>query len=397
MIAIESPSSVENEAYIKIEVIVVILNPYTFGKKNFMTINSIQLRAQSLHRQAIVIDGHSDILSAVADERIRLRDRVKVDSPEAWQGEKFVRMPPNTTPYEPSAYSVWYECMGQYDIPRWREGGVTAQVTAIYVDAVNMNRPLERAMEMVAAFHQEIEANPDTLLLATGADDIRRAKAEDKTALMLSFEGAEPLGHNLKMLDIFYRLGLRMISLTHSRRNAFADGTQLNVQTGGLTYLGRMLIEHINKKGILLDLAHLNDVGVWEVLQLTTAPLIYSHTTVAGMKGYKSELTEIDPYYGTSKLKLLAEKGGVAGVIFVEQPNVSAIVDDIEAIIDHVGDDHVSLGSDFVSLSHAPKGLEDVSRLPVVTEEMVRRGLSNETIMKVLGGNLLRVFETVIG
>ncbi len=362
-----------------------------------MTNNSIQHHAQELHRQAIVIDGHSDILSAVADGRIRLKDKVQVDRPEVWQGEKFVKMPPNTTPYEPSAYSVWYECMGQYDIPRWRDGGVTAEVTAIYIDALNMSRPLERALEMVTAFHQEIEANPDTLVLATSADDIRRAKSEDKTALILSFEGAEPLGYGLTMLDIFYRLGLRMISLTHSRRNAFADGTQLNVETGGLTYLGRALIQRLNHMGILIDLAHLNDVGVWEVLELSTAPVILSHTTVAGMDGYKSGLTEIDPRHGTSKLKLLAEKGGVAGVIFVEQPNVSAIVDDIDAIIDHVGDDHVSLGSDFVSLAHAPKDLEDISQLPAVTEEMVRRGLSDTTILKVLGGNLLRVFEAVIG
>jgi len=188
-----------------------------------------------------------------------------------------------------------------------------------------------------------------------------------------------------------------MISLTHSRRNAFADGTQFNVETGGLTYLGRALIQRINEMGILIDLAHLSDVGVWEVLELSTAPVICSHTTVAGMARYKSGLTEIDPQHGTSKLKLLAEKGGVAGVIFVEQPNVSAIVDDIEAIIDHVGDDHVSLGSDFVSLAHAPKDLEDISQLPALTEEMVRRGLSDETILKVLGGNLLRVFEAVIG
>ena len=361
-----------------------------------MSNNQTQTRAQELHRQAMVIDGHSDILSAVADGRMRLSERVQVDSPETWQGANFVKMPPNTTPYEPSAYSVWYECMGQYDIPRWRDGGVTAQVTAIYIDEANTSRPLERAMDMVAVFHQEIEANPDTLLFATTADDIRWAKAEDKTALMLSLEGAEPLGRNLNLLDIFYRLGLRMISLTHSRRNAFADGTQVDVQTGGLTYLGRLLIQRMNEMGIVIDLAHMNDVGVWEVLELSSAPVIFSHTTVAGMSGYKSGLTDIDPHRGTSKLKKLAEKGGVAGVIFVEQPDVSAIVDDIQAIIDHVGDDHVSLGSDFVSLAHAPRGLEDISRLPAITEEMVKRGFSDETILKVLGGNLLRVFEAVI-
>jgi membrane dipeptidase len=349
-----------------------------------------------LHQQAIVIDGHSDILSALADGRMRLRDRVQIEPPETWQGTQYVKMPPNISPYDPSPYSVWFECMGQYDIPRWREGGVTAQVMAIFVSEDHLHRPLERTLDMVAAFHREIEDNRDTLLLATTADDIRRAKAEDKTALILSFEGGEPLGRNLNLLDIFYRLGLRMISLTHSRRNALADGTQLDIQTGGLTHLGRELIRRMNALGMVIDLAHLSDAGVWEVLELSTAPVIFSHTTVATMPGYKASLTEINPVRGTSVLRALADKGGVACAIFVAQPHVNAVVDDIETMIQHVGDDHVGLGSDFVSFAHAPVGLEDISKLPAVTEEMARRNFSDETILKVLGGNLLRVFEDIL-
>ena len=87
-------------------------------------------RARAVHRAATVIDGHCDILSALADERMRLRDRVEVEPPETWQGAAYIRMPREDTPYNPSAYSIWFECMGQYDIPRWREGGVTAQVMA---------------------------------------------------------------------------------------------------------------------------------------------------------------------------------------------------------------------------------------------------------------------------
>jgi membrane dipeptidase len=352
--------------------------------------------ALELHRQSIVIDGHSDILSALADGRMRLKDRVAVEPPETWQGAPYIKMPPNFTPYEPSPYSFWYECMGQYDIPRWREGGVTAQAMAIFVGDDHLHRPLERALDMVAAFHREIEANPDTLLLATTAADIRRAKAEDKTALMLSLEGAEPLGRDLNLLDIFYRLGLRMISLTHSRRNFLADGTQLSIQTGGLTHLGRDLIHRMNELGMVIDLAHMNDTGVWEILELSKAPVIYSHTTVAEMPGYKSGLTDLDPQRGTTKLKALAAQGGVACAIFVAQPDVAAVLNDIESMIQHVGDDHVGLGSDFVSLAHAPKGLEDISRLPALTDAMVQRDFSDDTIRKVLGGNLLRVFEQVL-
>ncbi len=105
----------------------------------------------------------------------------------------------------------------------------------------------------------------------------------DIAILDLSLEGAEPLGQNLNLLDVFYRLGLRMVSLTHSRRNAWADGTQLEVQTGGLTYSGRELIRRMNELGIVIDLAHLSDAGVWEVLARSQAPVIYSHTAVAAM------------------------------------------------------------------------------------------------------------------
>lgn len=358
---------------------------------------SLKDRALALHRQAIVIDGHSDILSALADGRMRLSQRVEVEPPDTWRGADFVRLPPETTPYDPSPYSVWYECIGQYDIPRFREGGVTAEVLAIFISDAHAHRPLERGLDMAAALHREIAANPHTLLLATTGADIRRAKAEGKTALLLSFEGVEPLERSLTRLEIFYRLGLRMVSLTHSRRNAFADGTQLGVQAGGLTSLGRDLIRRLNELGIVIDLAHLSDAGVWEVLALSKAPVIYSHTTVAAMPGYKSGLIDRDTRRGTTKLRALAENGGVACAIFVAQPDVEAIVDDLDAMIQHVGDDHVGLGSDFVSLAHAPSGLEDISKLPVVTEAMLRRGYGEQTILKVLGGNLLRVLERVIG
>ena len=353
--------------------------------------------AAKLHQRCIVIDGHSDILIALADGRMHLRDRVEVESPQTWQGAPYVRMPMNNSPFILSPYSIWYECMGQYDIPRWQAGGVTAQVTAIYMGEEHLHRSLERALDMVEAFHREIEANPDTLLHSTTAADIRRAKAEGKTALLLSFEGGEPLGRNLNLLDIFYRLGLRMISLTHSRRNELADGTQLHIQTGGLTPLGHELIERMNALGVVIDLAHLSDSGVWEVVERSKAPVIYSHTTIHDSPGYKTALTAIDPLRGTSKLRAVADKGGVACAIFFGQTDANAIVDDIETMIEHVGPDHIGIGSDFFSLAHTPRDLEDISRLPRLTEAMLERGFSEDVIEKVLGGNLLRVFEAVLG
>ncbi len=362
-----------------------------------MTEASSRAAARELHRRAIVIDGHSDILMPLADGRMRLAERVEVELPEGWQGTAFAPRHQQATPYQLSPYTMWFQCMGQYDIPRFREGGLTAQVMAIYIDDADLARPLERALDMAAAFHRELAANPDMLLHATSAADIRRAKAEGKTALLLSFEGGEPLGRNLNLLEIFYRLGLRMISLTHSRRNELADGTQLNIQTGGLTRLGRELIGRMNDLGILIDLAHLSDPGIWEILELSRDPVLLTHTNVrAGAPGYRAGLTEIDPQRGTSKLRALAERGGVAGVIFWGQPSLEAVADEIEAAIQHAGDDHVALGSDFYGREQAPRGLEDIGQLPALTEELLRRGYGEPTVLKILGGNLLRVFEQVL-
>jgi membrane dipeptidase len=359
--------------------------------------DDISARARELHRQAIVIDGHSDILNPLADGRLRLAERVVVEPPDRWQGAAFAQRHTQATPYQLSPYAMWFQCMGQYDIPRFREGGLTAQVMAIYIDDADLDAPLERALEMVGAFHRELEANPQTLTLATSAGDIRRAKAEDKTALLLSFEGGEPLGRNLELLEIFYRLGLRMVSLTHSRRNALADGTQMGIQTGGLTQLGRELVRAMNELGIVIDLAHLSDPGVWEILELSKDPVIWSHINIrSGSPGYRTGLLESDATRGTTKLKALASRGGVAGVIFWGRADVAAVVDEIDAVIQHVGDDHVALGSDFYSLESAPRGLEDISKLPALTEQLLRRGYGDATIKKILGGNLMRIFDQVL-
>jgi membrane dipeptidase len=354
--------------------------------------------ARKLHRQAIVIDGHSDILNPLADGRCRLKDRVIVESPESWKSAEQVEVRIRPTPYQLSSYATWFQCIGQYDIPRFREGGVTAQVMAIYVDDDFLSAPLERALDMVATLYRELESNPESLLLATTVGDIRRAKAEGKIALVLSFEGAEPLGRDLNLVEIFYRLGVRMISLTHSRRNFLADGTQVGVTTGGLTHLGRDVIRRMNELGMVIDLAHLGDTSFWEVLELSQDPLIVSHTSVCRSSSeYCASFTAVNTQRGTSKLKALADKGGVVGIIFWGQPDIDAIVDEIETVIQYVGDDHVSLGSDLYGLDRAPQGLEDISKLPTLTEHLVKRGYGDETILKVLGGNLMRVFEEVLG
>lgn len=352
----------------------------------------------TLHQRAIIIDGHSDILNLLADGRMRLCEHPNVPPADQFPAALFARQANWATPYQLSPYTSWYQCMGQYDIPSFQAGSLTCQIMAIYVDDSYCATALDRALTMVACFHREIADNPDTLLLATSAADIRRAKAEGKTALMLSFEGAEPLGHNLALLDVFYQLGLRMASLTHSRRNAMADGTQMHVTVGGLTDLGRACVRRMNELGIIIDLAHLADPGIWDVLELSSAPVVYTHINFRqGIEGYRTGLCSINPHYGRSKLQAIAATGGVAGVIFWGQPDIASIIDEIDAAIQHVGDLHIALGSDFYGFEQAPHGLEDMGKLPALTEALLQRGYSDTTIERILGGNLLRVIEQVCG
>ena len=234
--------------------------------------------AEDTHRRATIIDGHSDILKAVADGKMRLRDRVEVPPEEGW-------IPPFGSPtdslgglYNFSPHTAFFETMGFYDIPRFLEGGLTSEGMAIYLADEHLDRALHRTMEMIAWLIREAEED-DRFEIVTTVDEIRSVKVDGKTSGFLTFEGLEPLGYDLKLLDVFARLGLRMASLTHSRRNAFGDGGgQIgDPVSGGLTNLGRAAVRRMNELGIVVDLAHMNLRGSWEILELSEAPVILSH------------------------------------------------------------------------------------------------------------------------
>ena len=354
--------------------------------------------AAELHKQAIVIDGHCDILMPIADGHVRLGQDVPVPDPEAWQ-------PPFPMPQPAPARARWpvgnrYGCIGQYSLPKFLAGGLTAQVCAVFVDDHQLPRALRRALEMLWWFHREVAENED-FEMVTAAEDIRRAKREGKCGGILALEGIEPVGYDLKMLDIFYKLGVRMAGLAHNRRNYFSDGTQHNIRTGGLTPIGKQAIRRMNELGIVVDVGHFNQVCFWEVLEISEAPVVLSHRSPRKYFPLEPEDSPFHPAYdvsrGRERLEALARNGGVFGAFLLAAKDADDVVDDIEHVIDLVGPDHVGLGSDLYGLSSAPEGLEDISKVPAVTECMVRRGHSDEVILKVLGGNFMRVFEQVWG
>jgi membrane dipeptidase len=362
--------------------------------------SNVDSRAMELHRQAIVIDGHSDILIPVADGKMRLADRVDVPDPAAWE------IPLGLTggagsEFGLSQHTCYFGPMGQYDIPRLLEGGVTIQVCAVYVEDSQLDWSVKRGLQMVWHLHNETAQNKDFELVTT-VTGIRRVKAEGKCGVILSFEGCEALGSDLHLLDLYYQLGLRIASLTHCRRNVYADGPQVGVTTGGLTSLGKQAIRRMNELGIVVDLVHINEVGFWEILDLTTAPVVLSHSSgtmfaaagqesVAplGLPGRPGLVLPRDRI----RLEAIAANGGVLGVISFYKQTLDDVIADIELALEVMGPDHVGLGSDLYGLDMAPVGLEDISKVPAITRRLVQRGHSDEVILKVLGGNYLRVFE----
>jgi membrane dipeptidase len=334
----------------------------------------ISAEARLFHNELLVFDGHSDLLMPVTAGRQELReapDRARITH---WQ------------------------CTGQYSVPGFRDGNVSAQVCAVFIDEPYLAKPLHQAAKMVAAFSREIRANPTTLVPGRTAGDILAAKANGQTALVLALEGAEPLESDVDLIDAFYEWGVRFIGLTHSRRNLFADGTQQDIRVGGLTRLGFAAVERMQKLGIVVDLAHLGAPGFWDVIEATQQPVVVTHTLPATeAPGYRERFDAKHPAQNVTKLEAIAKTGGVVGVLFYSLPTLDAIAREIEFVIERVGEDYISLGSDFYGRDASPHNMNDIGDLPNLTQHLLARGHSRERIAKIMGGNLLRVFKQVCG
>lgn len=356
--------------------------------------------AHELHESAIVIDSHSDLLMPIADGKMRLAEELRLPSPEEFEPPQGLLESLGPDMHGYSAHTQYFGTMGQFSLPQFKRGGLTVQVCGIYIENAHLQRALERGLDMTWWFHKEAEDNPDFEAVTT-VRDIRRLKREGKIGGVLALEGLDALGFDERYLDLYYRLGLRVACLTHNRRNMFADGPVAEVRTGGLTEMGRRAVRRMNELGIVVDLAHTNHHAYWEILELTTKPAIISHRS---SRHYFPEKPEDSPYHpgvdvscGLERLQALQRNGGVFGIIFFSHKTLEDVVLDIEYVIDKIGPDHVGLGADLYGWDASPLGLEDVSKYPALTEALVRRGHSDEVILKILGENFLRVFEQAWG
>ena len=358
----------------------------------------ISSRARDIHNRAIIIDGHSDILLPALEDVTSLDNAWEPEERGRWQtiaDHQRVGQSANYS-YTLDAMAQLTAPAGQYELPLLEAGGVTAQCVAIFTRDDRVNSALTDGLRMAALLHRTVEENADRCLLATTGDDIRRAKAEGKVAYILTMEGAEPFQHSLDLIEVFARLGLRMTTLTHSRRNMLADGTQLGRTTGGLTNAGIDAIRRLSEAGIVIDLAHISDPSFWDVIERVDGPLLLSHTSLLQVNpDYRAAFDTVFPTYGMTKAQAIAAKGGLIGVVFWNQPDTARLVDELDETISQVGPDHAGLGSDFYGFDKAPSDLQHVGEMPALTEQMVRRGYDESTILKILGGNYLRIFDAV--
>ena len=365
-------------------------------------------RAQALHGQVPLIDGHNDYPWALRENAGRDLAKLDISKPQ------------------PSIMT---------DIARLRAGGVGGQFWSVYVPAdLQGESPVTATLEQIDIVHRMMRKYPDTFELALTADDVERIFKKGKIASLIGMEGGHSIDSSLAALRMFHRLGARYMTLTHSRNVPWADSATDTPVLGGLSPFGEEVVREMNWLGMLVDLSHVSPDTMEDAIRVSQAPVIFSHSSARAINDVPRNVPD-------HVLRLLPKNGGVVMVTFVPQflsakvaawgklqteeenrlkqqfandpaavkskladwvkanPAPRATIADTADHIDHIkkiaGIDHIGLGGDFDGITSVVEGLEDVSKYPALTAELLRRGYRDEEIKKILGLNILRVMRAV--
>lgn len=326
----------------------------------------------------------------------------------------------------------------QIDFPRMKEGGMDAMFFAVYL-AQGKRTPegnakaKEDALKIFTAIHDAVKKYPDMAELVTSAKEGYATHKKGKLGVFIGMENGWPVGQDLTNLKLYYDLGLRYITLSHSFNNDLSDssGDPEGGEHGGVSKLGEACIAEMNKLGIVVDVSHISDSAFYDVMRLSKAPVFASHSSCRALCDVKRNMTD-------DMIKLMASKGGVIQINFVadflkkasqevevsiktlrmqamkadatpedkkrinaerrqlkykypgDVPTVKTVVDHIDHVVKIAGIDHVGIGMDMDGGSDV-MGCEDVSKIKNVTIELLRRGYSEKDIHKIWGGNTMRV------
>jgi membrane dipeptidase len=371
---------------------------------------SVSPRAKQLHERAIVIDSHDD-----TTQRLLFEKGFDIGARHA---------------------------NGNIDIPRMKEGGLDALFFSIWVPSDLTGPPaVKRAMDLIDAVREAVRTHPGDLMPATTAADVRKAAADHKIAALMGMEGGHMIDDDLRLLRLYAALGVRYLTLTHFKNNNWADSSTDKPAHNGLTPFGKDVVRELNRLGVMVDISHVADKTFYDALEVTTAPVIASHSSCRAISHHARNMTD-------EMLRALAKNGGVAMINYevsflseeyrvasekksgdvvarlaamskrcggdeacatLEESKINReamekgqlpkvtwekIVEHIDHAVKVAGADHVGLGSDFDGAT-MPIGMDDASMLPKITDALLKKGYSEQDVEKILGGNLLRVMEAV--
>ncbi|GAQ24121.1 dipeptidase [Tepidanaerobacter syntrophicus] len=333
---------------------------------------------KSIHENFTIVDAHLDLLWDVEKRRRK--------------GEK--------------------QIIETYHLPDFKEGGANIIVSSIYITEDYLPElGLRKALDQISAFYSELDESGDKIKFIKSYADVKDALDNKMIGILLFFEGVDPLMNDIGLLRLFYELGVRGVGITWSRRNFAGDGcsfSKIEDKKNGLSKFGEEVVTEAEKLGMIIDVSHLNEAGFWDVMKITTKPVIASHSNCRALHKIMRNLSD-------EQIKAIAKTDGVIGI-----NSVSSIVAeghaDIKALADHIdhlkniaGINHIGLGFDFCDkiFGHntGPKskkededydvvnGYPDIYRL---TEELIARGYSDNEIKLIYGGNFLRVYENIL-
>ncbi len=364
-----------------------------------------------LHASALVLDAHTDTLQRPVMDGVDL----SVRSSDETMAERA-------------------------DLPRYAEGGVDAQIFAVWVDTIYLpHHAARRALQQIDAFHRVLEKHPDRVGLARTGQDVRELAAAGRFAMLLSIEGGDAIQNDTGILRAYHRLGACSMTLCHSRTTDWVDSSTDEPRWNGLNDFGRDVIAEMNRLGMAVDVSHTSDQAVRDVLDASERPVIASHSNCRELCDHARNLSD-------DLIKSIAERGGVIGINFysafvdqtyldayrdthedglaamnkpvevpaedldrmarerlyghavrdVPRPPFESLLDQIDRMVDVAGIDHVGLGSDLdVPYLSTPEGFDDVTHFPRITRGLLDRGHAAADIEKILGTNFLRVLDEV--
>src|SRR2546430_15554467 len=331
---------------------------------------------------------------------------------------------------------------GHVDIPRMREGGLNAQFFSIFITGKTLGPPaIQLALDQIDLVRQNVQQHGKDLALATTAEEIRRAHAQGKIAILMGIEGGHMMGNDIRMVRIYSQLGVRYMTLAHFYNDEWADSSTDKPAHNGLTDFGKDVVREMNRLGVMVDISHVSDKTFYDALEISKAPMIAWHSACRALCDAPRNMTD-------QMMKALTAKGGVVqinyhvGFLSQEFRNAEkahpeweqAIAEEVKKncgdseacqliegdrvtrqyvaegklprvewtkIIEHIdhavkvaGIDHVGLGSDFDG-ANMPYGMEDASHLPQITDALLKKGYSEDDVKKILGENTLRLMAEV--